>query len=121
MTPGAAENDSASDLHRALDALWEERSSEILVDVRSLVTEIAGLRHDSGVGDPERVSARRNSHRLVGVLGVFGLHEAAGRIARVERLLASDTSLDAGSLTEASRLVREILRTIDGGGQPPRR
>ena len=110
------DDESRDVLLTAIGNLWSLRAPEIvsdLSDLGRLLTEIPpGASGDSSL----RLDARRDAHRLVGVLGVFGHHEAARAIAGVERSLANVEPFDSAEL---ANVVRGVLASVDAAARNP--
>lgn len=102
------DQDSNQEFQAAIDRIWNERSSEILDELDRLVTMLDGLAAP-GTEKVDRLTAGREAHRLVGVLGVFGRHESSRSLADIERLLLSDDDVDATTLrVEAIRIAAQV-------------
>lgn len=99
------------ELITAIGDLWQARSPEVISDLEALVRALLEIPEESRKTDPERLSARRDAHRLVGVLGVFGQQEAALAVSDIEHRLASEATVDPIMLGhEAHRIASSVRK-----------
>jgi diguanylate cyclase (GGDEF)-like protein len=114
-------------LDAGLDAmvqdLWEQARPVALERLNVLDDAVAAVMMGT-LDDDLRVAAQRESHKLAGSLGTFGLRDATGRAAALEVAFERRPGMDAAQqLADHAVQLRRLVESGDAGGAPvlPRR
>jgi diguanylate cyclase (GGDEF)-like protein len=99
-------------IRQAMSVLWS-RSRDVIMG-RVVVLEAAVLALLAGNLTAEsRRQAEREAHKLAGVVGTFGFHEASRLAREAEDLLGGSAPIEGGQIVRLSNLAAQIRRELE--------
>src|SRR5262245_47753177 len=105
-------------LTATVQELWEQARPVALERLNVLDDAVAAVMLNA-LDDDLRERALRESHRLAGSLGTFGLRDATERAAALERAFADPPGIEqAPKLAEHAVALRRLVEAGEAGGAP---
>ncbi|MGL6281049.1 MAG: response regulator, partial [Microcoleaceae cyanobacterium] len=99
-------------LHQAIAQVWEKFQSTMQERVQVIEMALVASR-DNNLTAELRENAHRESHKLAGVLGMFGLNEGSTIAKQIERLLEPEQPLDDYIVTLLIELTEKLREQVD--------
>lgn len=99
-------------LHQAIAQVWEKFQSTMQERVQAIEMALVASR-ENNLTTELRENAHRESHKLAGVLGMFGLNEGSTIAKRIERLLEPEQPLDDHIITVLIGLTEKLREQVD--------
>jgi len=99
-------------LHQAISQVWEKFQSTMQERVKAIEVALVACQENK-LTTELRENAYRESHKLAGVLGMFGLNEGSTIAKRIENLLEPSQHLDDYIITLLRELTGELRELVD--------